>query len=202
MVKHLSYAIALTGGIATGKSTVSNLLKLFGFSIIDADAIAHELLDENSQKIATLFGPSYVKDGKVDRKALGKRIFHDKEERLKLEHLLHPLIKARIMELAKRLERFKIPYFIDIPLFYETKNYKEIEKVVVVYAPKKIALQRLMQRERLSREEALRRIDLQMDIEHKRALADYVIDNSKDLKHLQKEVEKFIQTLKEAYAIS
>lgn len=85
-------AIALTGGIATGKSTVCNLLKLHGFLIIDADKIAHKLLDENSQKIEELFGKQYVENGKVLRKELGKIIFSNEENKLKLEALLHPLI--------------------------------------------------------------------------------------------------------------
>ena len=89
-------AIALTGGIATGKSTVCNLLKLHGFLIIDADKIAHKLLDENSQKIEELFGKQYVENGKVLRKELGKIIFSNEENKLKLEALLHPLIFQKI----------------------------------------------------------------------------------------------------------
>ena len=86
-------AIALTGGISTGKSTVCNLFKLHGFLTIDADLIAHKLLDENSNKIATMFGEQYVENGKVLRKELAKIIFSNEENKLKLEALLHPLIK-------------------------------------------------------------------------------------------------------------
>ncbi|BCD61243.1 MULTISPECIES: dephospho-CoA kinase [Nitratiruptor] len=200
MVTPFAHAIALTGGIATGKSTVCNLLKLYGFHIIDADAVAHELLDENSDNIAKLFGNQYVKDGKVLRKELGKLIFGNKEERLKLEKLLHPQIKKRIEKLAQKEEKFKVPYFIDIPLFFEKRNYP-IKKVVVVYAPKELQVERLCKRERLSLEEARQRIKLQIDIEEKRKMADYIIDNSQDLKHLQKEVERFIEQIKVEYAI-
>ena len=198
--ERLEYAIALTGGIATGKSTVCNLLRLYGFAIIDADEVAHQILDENSANIAKLFGKEYVKNGKVQRKELGKLIFGNSEERKKLEHFLHPQIKRHILQLAKKQERFKIPYFIDIPLFFETRNY-DIKKVVVVYAPKEVQIQRLTKRERLSLEEAKKRVELQIDIEKKRKLADFVIDNSFDLKHLQKEVEIFIEKIKEEYAI-
>ena len=197
----LPYAIALTGSIATGKSTVCNLLKLYGLRIIDADEVAHKILDEEAQTIARLFGKEYVVDGKVDRKRLGKRIFGFKEDRLKLEKLLHPKIKQAILQEAKHQERFKVPYIVDIPLFFETRNYPEITKVAVVYAPKELQLLRLTKRDRLSQEEAKKRIALQIDIEQKRAWADYVIDNSKDLKYLQNEVEKFVERLKDEYAL-
>ena len=110
-------AIALTGGIATGKSTVCNLLKLHGFLIIDADKIAHKLLDENSQKIEELFGKQYVENGKVLRKELGKIIFSNEENKLKLEALLHPLIFQEIEKEAKLFEEQNKPYIVDIPLF-------------------------------------------------------------------------------------
>ena len=197
----LPYAIALTGSIATGKSTVCNLLKLYGLRIIDADEIAHKVLDEEASAIAHLFGKEYVVDGRVDRKRLGKLIFNSKEQRLRLEKLLHPKIKAKILQEAKRQEHFKVPYIVDIPLFFETRNYPEIPKVAVVYAPKELQLQRLCKRERLSLEEAKKRIALQIDIEQKKRWANYLIDNSKDLKHLQNEVEKFVERLKDEYAI-
>ncbi len=196
----LPYAIALTGGIATGKSTVANLLKLYGFHIIDADEVAHKLLDEQHEAIAKLFGKEYVQDGKVLRKALGALIFSDKSKKRELENLLHPLIRERIFDLAQRQERFKVPYFIDIPLFYETKAY-HISPVVVVYAPKELQLSRLQKRDNLTLQEAQKRLDAQIDIEIKRKLCDYVIDNSKDLKHLQREIERFVDEIKERYAV-
>ncbi|WP_200762937.1 dephospho-CoA kinase [Nitrosophilus alvini] len=194
------YAIALTGGIASGKSTVSSLLKLYGFSVIDADKIAHEVLDTQKDKIAEIFGSEYIKEGRVDRKALGKLIFSDKEAKKKLENLLHPIIRKRIEEESRKLERFKIPYFIDIPLFYETKAYP-IKETVVVYAPAEQQIKRLVEREGYTPEEAKKRVDAQIDIEEKKRRADYVIDNSKDLKHLQKECEEFIKTIKRKYAL-
>jgi len=197
----VDYAIALTGGIATGKSTVSNLLKLEGFSVIDADTIAHKVLDQEAGAIAKMFGAEFVKDKKVDRKALGGLIFSDKEAKRALEELLHPKIKESIFTEAKRLEKFKVPFFIDIPLFFETKNYA-ISPVVVVYAPKDMQIERLIKREGLSKEEALKRIKAQLPIEKKLELADFVVDNSKDLKHLQSEVEHLVIWVKERYGVS
>lgn len=185
-------AIALTGGISTGKSTVCNLLKLHGFLTIDADKIAHKLLDENSSKIATMFGERYVENGKVLRKELGKIIFSNLEFRLKLEEFLHPLIKEEIINESKTYEEQNKPYFIDIPLFFETTHYP-ISRSLVIYAPKELQIQRLMKRDNIDENEAKLKISNQMDIEDKKKLANFVIDNSKDLRHLQDEVERVIK---------
>ena len=184
-------AIALTGGISTGKSTVCNLFKLHGFLTIDADVIAHKLLDENSSKIASMFGNQYVQDNKVLRKELGKIIFSNEENKLKLEALLHPLIKEEIIKESRIFEEQNKPYFVDIPLFFEKMNYP-ISKSLVIYTPKELQIQRLMKRDNIDENEAKLKISNQMDIEEKRKLANMVIDNSKDLKHLQAEVERII----------
>ncbi|AXH11176.1 dephospho-CoA kinase [Halarcobacter bivalviorum] len=187
-------AIALTGGISTGKSTVCNLFKLHGFLIIDADEIAHKLLDENSNKIAEMFGSQYVQNGKVLRKELGKIIFTNEENKENLEALLHPLIKDEIVKRSRLFESQDKPYFIDIPLFFEKMHYP-IPRSLVIYTPKDLQVQRLMKRDNISEEEALIKISNQWDIEKKKELADMVIDNSKDLKNLQNEVERIIEEI-------
>ena len=184
-------AIALTGGIATGKSTVCNLLKLHGFLTIDADKIAHKLLDNHSAKIAAMFGEHYVQNGKVLRKELGKIIFSDENEKKRLEAFIHPLIKEEIIKESVIFEKAQKPYFIDIPLFFETMNY-DISKSLVVYTPSKIQCERLMKRDSIKKEEALQKMSNQMDIEKKKELADLCIDNSSTLKNLQNEVERVI----------
>ena len=191
MKNKFKYAIALTGGIATGKSTVSKLLKEEGFHIIDADKVAHDMLDENAEGIAKLFGKAYVKEQQVDRKKLGSIIFNNPQNRQKLEAFLHPLIKAEIEALAAIYEKVKTPYIIDIPLFFETKNY-DIENVVLVYAPLKIQRERLMKRDGFSKQEADARINTQISIEIKKEKSDFVVDNSEDLPHLKKEVERLM----------
>ncbi|XPV68233.1 MAG: dephospho-CoA kinase [Halarcobacter sp.] len=185
-------AIALTGGIATGKSTVCSLFKLHGFLTIDADKIAHMLLDKYSSKIATMFGEEYVEDGKVLRKKLAPLIFSNEEEKLKLEAFIHPLIKQEIIKESEIFEKQNKPYFIDIPLFFEKMHYP-IPKSLVVYTPKELQIKRLMQRDNIDESEAKLKISNQMDIEEKKALADFVIDNSTNLKTLQKEVERVIK---------
>ena len=183
------YAIALTGSISTGKSSGLDILKQSGFHVIDADNVAHQVLDEQHQTIAKQFGEEFVKEGKVDRRSLGSIIFEDQEKRKRLEALLHPLIYARIAEKSMLLDRRAEPYIVDIPLFFEGGRYA-IENVIVVYAKKEQQLKRLMQRESYSEEEALSRINAQIDIEEKRKNATYVIDNSGDLKQLQYETAR------------
>jgi dephospho-CoA kinase len=124
-------AIVLTGGIASGKSTVASLFMMHGFLTIDADKIAHKLLDQNTDTISKLFGDQYIEKGKVLRKKLGSLIFNDEDEKKKLEDFIHPLIKDEIIKEAAVFEEQNKPYLIDIPLFFEKKNY-EIEKAIVV----------------------------------------------------------------------
>ena len=183
------YAYALTGGIATGKSTVVSLLKESGFRVIDADRIAHEILDEQHQKIAEMFGEDFVDQAKVDRKLLGSVVFSDPAKRKELEALLHPLIYDRIAEASDKLDKRAEPYIVDIPLFYEGGRYA-IENVIVVYARKEQQLERVMQRDTYGREEALARIESQIDIGEKRDNATHVIDNSGNLKQLEFETER------------
>lgn len=183
------HAIALTGSISTGKSTTVKLLKTFGFHIIDADTIAHQILDEQHQSIAEMFGKALIKEGKVDRKSLGSIVFSDDEKRKSLEALLHPLIYDEIKRQSAQQDKLGEPYFIDIPLFFESERYP-IAKSLVVYATKEQQLQRLMSREGYTKKEALQRINAQLPVEEKRKLASYVIDNSGTLTQLKKECER------------
>jgi len=192
------YAIALTGGIATGKSTVASLLALNGMRVIDADTISHEILDASHEWVRENFGDEFVDGSKVNRAKLGQLIFSNSEAKKKLEDFLHPKIRTEIERRSFKQDSFKFPYLIDIPLFFEKGAY-DIKESVVVYAPKDIQLERFMKRNGYSKEESLRRIESQMDIEEKRNRATWVIDNSKDLKHLQRECEEFVQMLKAKY---
>ena len=193
------YAIALTGGIATGKSTVASLMGLNGLRIIDADQISHQILDDNSAWVAENFGSEFVKlSGKVDRPALGQVVFQDTVAKAKLEAFLHPKIRDEIEAQSEKQDGFKFPYLIDIPLFFENKNYP-INESVVIYTPREIQLERFMKRNGYSQEESERRIATQMPIDEKKERATWVIDNSKNLKHLQKECEAFVSKIKAKY---
>jgi len=192
------YAIALTGSIATGKSTVASLLALNGMRVIDADSISHEILDASTLWVKDTFGEQYVSGTKVNRSKLGEYIFSNTEAKRTLEEYLHPKIKAEILTRSEKQDSFKFPYLIDIPLFFENNNY-DIETSVVVYTPKDVQLERFMKRNGYSKEESLKRIATQFDIAEKRDRATWVIDNSKNLKHLQQEVEDFVTIIKEKF---
>lgn len=193
------YAIALTGGIATGKSTVASLLGLSGLRIIDADIISHKILDQNVAWVQEHFGDEFIGTrGKVDRPALGKVVFADPEKKAELEAFLHPLIRAEIERQSEKQDSFKYPYLIDIPLFFEGNAY-DIEDSVVVYTPADVQLERFMKRNGFSEEESKRRIASQMPIDEKKARATWVIDNSLNLKHLQKECYAFVEAIKAKY---
>ncbi len=183
------YAVVLTGSIATGKSSVVAFFLDDGFYVIDADKVAHQILDEQHGAIAKLFGEELVKNDKVDRKLLGGIVFEDKDKRKELESLLHPLIYDEIERQATEQDKLKKPYLVDIPLFFEGGRYP-IERSIVVYTTKEQQLKRLMQRDGYNTEDALKRIATQIDVEEKRKKATYVIDNSGDLQQLQEEYER------------
>lgn len=192
------YAIALTGGIATGKSTVASLLSLNGMRVIDADTISHEILDASVSWVKDTFGEEYVNGSKVDRAKLGTLIFSDGKMKKVLEDFLHPKIRTEIEKRSIKQDSFKFPYLIDIPLFFENSAY-DIKESVVVYAPSDIQLERFMKRNGYSKEESLKRINSQMPIEEKKKRATWIIDNSQNLKHLQQECEEFVEKIKTKY---
>ena len=190
-------AYVITGSIASGKSTVVNLLKERGFSVIDADLIAHEQLEICKCEIIEAFGEQILDEtGKIERKKLGAIVFNEPKKLKNLEQILHPKIKAEILSNALQLERLGQVYFVDIPLFFEKKQrYAEFKNVAVIYAPKELLLSRLMSRNALSLEDAKARVELQMDIEQKKKMAKFVIDNSNDRENLQLELEKFLKQI-------
>ena len=198
-MSEFKHAFVITGSIGSGKSTVLNLLKLHGFSVIDADLIAHEQLQFCSEQVAAKFGAEILTNGAVDRKKLGSIVFNDKEKLVWLENLLHPRIKAEILSRAQILEAKEQPFFVDIPLYFERASYEEFTQVALVYAPKNLLVERVMRRNSLTRDDALRRVELQIDIEKKREMAKFVIDNSRNLANLEHETTEFIKKLKGKY---
>ena len=218
------HAVVITGSIGSGKSAVCELLAGLGFEIIDADRISHCILDRCAAQVAEVFGAQYVvqKDAQaknlsshakfdtsgdgeilsapcvsVDRKKLGELVFKSPAELAKLEALLHPKITAEILSQARDLEAKGKLYFVDIPLFFEGKRYDFFDKIAVVYAPKDTLISRVMKRNGLDHAAAKHRVELQMDIEQKCAMADFVIDNSGDLSALEAAVERFLKELKD-----
>ncbi|MBU5441608.1 dephospho-CoA kinase [Paenibacillus sp. MSJ-34] len=189
--------LGLTGGIATGKSTVSSLLEERGALIIDADRVAREVVLPGSpalQQVAERFGQAVLlEDGSLNRKKLGEIVFADEAERKALESILHPAIRSVMRE---RMEAFERDYpdklvVADIPLLYESGLESMYEEIMVVYVPREVQLQRLMKRDGMSAEEAGKRLNAQFDIEWKKRQADYVIDNRGSLDETKKQIDRF-----------
>ncbi|GAA7919782.1 dephospho-CoA kinase [Helicobacter pylori] len=193
----LKNAIALTGGIGTGKSTTIKILESQGYQILDADKIAHQLLQEHRFEIAQHFGSEILEKDILNRKKLGAIVFQNANELKWLEDFLHPLIRECMLEKAYELGKNHQAYFLDIPLFFEVGGKKcyPVGMVVLIYAPKALQIERLLERDKLKEAEILQRLACQMDIEQKRAMSDYIIDNSSGLKDLNKQVERFLKTL-------
>ncbi|WRB80125.1 dephospho-CoA kinase [Helicobacter pylori] len=193
----LKNAIALTGGIGTGKSTTIKILESQGYQILDADKIAHQLLQEHRFKIAQHFGSDILEKGILNRKKLGAIVFQNTNELKWLEDFLHPLIRECMLQKAYELEKNHQAYFLDIPLFFEVGGKKcyPVSKVVLVYVPRVLQIERLLERDKLKEAEILQRLACQIDIEQKRVMSDYIIDNSSSLKDLNKQVERFLKTL-------
>ncbi|MBB6670995.1 dephospho-CoA kinase [Cohnella nanjingensis] len=189
--------IGLTGGIATGKSTVARLLVERGAALVDADRIAREIVEPGQAPLAQIaahFGPEVLlEDGTLDRRKLGRIVFADAAKRKELEAITHPAIRAVMRERVEALERERPDRLVvaDIPLLYESGLEALYEGIMVVYVPRDIQLQRLMARDGLTAEEADKRLSAQMDIEEKRRRADYVIDNRSGLDETAKQVERF-----------
>jgi dephospho-CoA kinase len=189
--------MGLTGGIASGKSTVGRLLTLRGAKLVDADAVAREVVmpgEPALEAIASEFGQAMLNpDGSLNRPALGRIVFQDDAALRKLESITHPAIRETMRERIRTYAEREPDALIvaDVPLLYETKQEKLYEGIMVVYVPKETQLVRLMARNDLGREEAERRIALQMDIEEKRRRADWVIDNSGSLEETERQVEQF-----------
>lgn len=175
--------IGLTGGIASGKSTVAKILRDLGLPVVDADSLARLVVAPGAKgliKIAQTFGPEFVKpDGSLDRAKMGQLIFSEAPRRLELEGLLHPLIQELKHIERRRLENTGCDIaFYDIPLLFEKNLAGDFDKTILVYCSEAEQLHRLVERDGLPEEEARRRIASQLPIDSKVKLADYVIFNN------------------------
>lgn len=174
----------LTGGIATGKSTVAALFASFGAAVIDADRIAREAVRNGSiafKQIVDHFGRGVLlPDGEIDRDFLGRIIFGDPRQKDVLNRIVHPEVfremNRRIGELKSEAEDRVV--ICDVPLLIETGMYRDFDEVILVYVPEPLQIRRLMERESIPRQEALRKVRSQMPIEEKKPYATIIIDNS------------------------
>jgi dephospho-coA kinase len=189
--------IGITGSIACGKSLVSNYLQEKGYTIIDADKIGHMALenDEVKKQLVNKFGKSILKDNEVNRVTLGKLVFENNENLKELNNIIHPQIRKNISEQIQVHKNEKL-VFVDVPLLFEAKFDDLVEKIIVVSLDEKIQLERLMNRNSLSKEEALQRIKSQIPVREKEKLGDYVVDNSFTQENTYNQVDRILEKLK------
>ena len=197
----------LTGGIATGKSTVSGYLVQLGATVLDADKIAHTVYRKGLpawQEIVDHFGKTVLlPGGEIDRQKLGQMVFHQPDVLKQLNTIVHPHVKQEMDRLLQRVA-VKTPgtvAILDVPLLFETGMNKGLAEVIVVYTPQEIQLKRLIERDGLNRKNATARINAQMSIEEKKQLATLVIDNSGSLSETRSRTRQIYDKIKTKYGI-
>ena len=204
MTQNKCRIIGLTGGIASGKSTVSNIIMEKGYELIDADKIAREVVELGCPAyngIVNEFGSKILlEDGTINRKELGKIIFNDRKARLKLNNITHPIIAQSIKgELAEKCKDGNI-IFLDIPLLFEQyelwKEYDvKFDEILLVYVNEDIQIERLKKRDKISTEEALSKIKSQLLMDEKLKKSSKTIDNSGSIEELNEQIDKLLLEL-------
>ena len=197
--------VGLTGGIGTGKSTVSRKLRERGYPVIDLDVISREVIEypEVIDELVRNFGNEILENqnnisGKksISRNKLRQTVFKEEKKVSVLNSIMHPPI---VKEMRKQIEKLRKSYktvFVEVQLLFEAKLEKEFDIIVLVYADKKTQLERVLKRDERSEEEVQQIINAQMDMTEKRRLSNYIIENNGDSEMLDLEIEKFIKKLK------
>jgi dephospho-CoA kinase len=182
--------VALTGGIASGKSLVAAELAARGAVVIDADVLAREVVEPGTPALAAIidkFGPQVVRDGKLDRSQLGAIVFADPVARRDLERIVHPVVRARAAELERAADPDAVVVHV-IPLLVETGQQQDFDVVVTIDVDHETQIQRLIARNGFSRAEAAARVDAQASSEERRTAADVVVDNNGNLDDLREQI--------------
>lgn len=195
--------VGLTGGIASGKSLVTRVLRDLGAHIIDADKIVHDLLspgEDACNEVVEHFGGSIrLPDGSIDRRKLGDIIFNHPDERAWLNNCIHPRVfqayQTRVSHLRDRQPDAIV--VMDAALLIETGYHKHMDKIIVAYANQQAQVKRLMERDRFTLEQALARISSQMPLDEKRKYADYVIDNTGTREASERQTREVFEKLRQ-----
>ena len=192
--------VGLTGGISSGKSTVTSWFVEKGIIVLDADQIVRQLQRPGSSllnELANEFGPSVLNEkGELVREVLGSIIFHDEVAKQKLNDMIHPLVKQKLIEGIERAKNAGEQLVIlDIPLLFESGFESLVDITLVIYVSRENQIKRLMKRDKIDESYALAKINSQMLLEEKRKRADYVLDNNDSMKELRTQFEQMFELL-------
>lgn len=194
----MTVIIGLTGGIASGKSTIAHMFKEKSIPVIDADQIAREVVEPGEQsliKITETFGDQVLHpEGTLNREKLGKIIFANEEKRKQLNSIIHPAIRKRMLDQRDQYIAKEEPAVVlDIPLLFESKLTHFVQKILVVYVDEQIQQERLQERDELTEKEAKQRIQSQLPLKDKAKLADAVIDNNGSIEQSAKQLANILK---------
>ncbi len=196
----MTLVLGLTGGIATGKSTVAKMFEDRNITVIDTDKIARELLNKGTESynevIKFFTSDILLTNGEINRKKLGRIIFANAQKREKLNSIVHPrVLKIVDAEIQKSRDKDEKVIVLDVPLLFESGFDKKVDKTIVVYTSHKAQVKRLMERDLIKREYAEMKINAQMSINDKVDIADYVINNSLSILNTKKDFNKILEEL-------
>ncbi len=195
----VTIVIGLTGGIASGKSTVSNMIRRQGLRVVDADIIAREVVEIGQpayKKIIETFDGILDDDKSINRQKLGSIIFADEKKRQQLNSIVHPAVREEMLKQVEfEKQKNALAVVLDIPLLFESKLTHIVDKTILVYVDEHIQLERLMERNGYTEHEARMRIEAQMPLKEKLKLSDYVIINNGSLEETERQLQNILDTL-------
>ena len=199
--------IGLTGGIGTGKSTVSQILRENKFPVIDLDTISHEVIKipKVIEKIVENFGKEVLENSgnfenennaiRISREKLGKIIFENKEKRLLLNSIMHPEILHTMREQISKYKKNNKIIFVEIQLLFEVQWEKEFDYILLISAKKSTQIRRILERDKRSENDALNIINSQLPLDEKKKRSDFVIENDGNIEELKEKIDKFLEYL-------
>ena len=203
--------IGLTGGIGTGKSTVSQILREKKFPVIDLDTISHEVIKipKVIEKIVENFGKEVLENSgnfenennavRISREKLGKIIFENKEKRLLLNSIMHPEILHTMREQISKYKKNNKIIFVEIQLLFEVQWEKEFDYILLISAKKSTQIRRILERDKRSENDALNIINSQLPLDEKKKRSDFVIENDGNIEELKEKIDKFLEYLETKY---